>query len=67
MTEYIASFKDSVQISPDEFDVTIKMFHCDENTTLGEVFNWAKRTHKYITCLTITKPELLEELDDKPF
>ena len=68
MTEYIASFKDSVQISPDDFDVSMKMLHCDENTTLKEVFDWAKKIHKNITCLTINEPESLKEQnDDRPF
>jgi len=66
MTGYIASFKDSVQISPDDFDVTTKMLHCDEKTTLGEVFSWAKKIHNYQTCLMITAPESLKESNDEP-
>jgi len=68
MVEYIASFKDSVQISPDDFDVSHRMLHCDENTTLKEVMDWAQKIHKEIKQLTINQPEEIKEIsEDMPF
>lgn len=67
MSKYIAHYKDSVQISPDNFDVFTEMLECDEETTLKEVMDWAQKRYKERRCFTITQPENLNEKKDMPF
>ena len=64
IAKYIAHYKDSVQISPDDYDVTIEMLECDEDTTLKEVMAWANKKYKDRRTVTITQPEDLKEKDD---
>ena len=69
MPRYIAHYKDSRQISPDDFDVFTEMLECDEKTTLKEVMDWAQRKYKDRKCFTITQPRELDQKhnDDVPF
>ena len=68
MTKYIAHYKNSTQISPDDFDVFTEMLECDEKTTLKEIMDWAQSKYKERRCFTITQPEKLNEKnDDMPF
>ena len=60
MSKYIAHYKDSVQISPDDFDVTTEMLECDENTTIKEIMEWVQIRHKNRRTVTITEPEDLK-------
>lgn len=38
--KYIATFKTSYQISPDDWAVTNPTLSIDETTTIGEIKNW---------------------------
>ena len=67
MSKYIAHYKDSVQISPDDFDVTTEMLECDEKTTLKEVMDWAQSRYKERRCFTVTQPEKMNEKKEYPF
>ena len=58
MARYIAHYKDAVQISPDDWDVTTEMFECDDSTTLKEVMEWTKKIYKERRTVIITEPEL---------
>ena len=66
MSKYIAHYKDSVQISPDDFDVTTEMLECNEDTTLKEVMEWAKKRYKDRRTVTITQPEDLKKINNEP-
>jgi len=67
MTKYIAHYKDSVQISPDDFKVFTQMLECDENTTLKEAMDWVQSHYRKGRTFTVTQPEKLNEKEDKPF
>ena len=45
--KFIAMFKRSVQISPDDFDVWHETKICDEHTTLGEIHEWMRGKRDY--------------------
>ncbi len=38
--KYVVTYRDSVQISPDDFDVFTRSMPCDESTTVGEIARW---------------------------
>ena len=46
MKEFVVYFKESSQISPDDWTVFNEMKRFDENTTLKEVYEWAMRNRK---------------------
>lgn len=57
--KFIVYFKDSVQISPDDWKVFNQMNHFDENTTLKEIEAWtlSLRDIKRMPQITINKIE----------
>lgn len=57
MSKYVAHYKDSRQISMDDFEVYTKMLECDEQTKLKEIFEWMLKHNKSRRCITITQPE----------
>ncbi len=44
--KYVVTFRDSVQISPDDFDVAVRSMQCEESTTVGDIARWF-RAHIY--------------------
>jgi hypothetical protein len=44
--KYIAQYKSSHQISPDDWDTVTPTLEVDENTTIGQIREWAIRTER---------------------
>lgn len=56
--KYIITVKTSYQISPDEWQVAIITRTADENTTLKEVEEWAKKNRGDLNTIQIHQNEL---------
>jgi hypothetical protein len=55
MKEFVIYFKDSAQISPDDWTVFNAMKKFDETTTLKEIKEWASKGNDIMPQLTINE------------
>lgn len=46
MTEYVAQFKTSRQISPDDWEVITPTMKVNAETKIGDILEWAKDIHR---------------------